>query len=282
MAGSGTRMIISDTHKFAFVHIPKCAGTTLRNALLPFDEHAARFYDKAVAPHPGLGRLDHHHIPLAVLRDHFPEDFEKLTAYRSFALVRDPFSRFPSSLHERLVQRDRRPLSVRTRDEIAREVDVVLSYLARLPSTVAITDPEYIHFSRQCDYVSLDGCQIVGHPRPVSEVDALLSDLSMIVGRPIRPEENKNQRFSHSNLFIARLQHGVTRRIEAALPGRIWKPLYRPIKRTFFALGVIRRDTDVLSALPNSNEVTAFITEFYAKDMKLFRELARGDGVRAA
>lgn len=282
MAGSGTRMIISDTHKFAFVHIPKCAGTTLRNALLPFDEHAARFYDKAVAPHPGLGRLDHHHIPLAVLRDHFPEDFEKLTAYRSFALVRDPFSRFPSSLHERLVQRDRRPLSVRTRDEIAREVDVVLSYLARLPSTVAITDPEYIHFSRQCDYVSLDGCQIVGHPRPVSEVDALLSDLSMIVGRPIRLEENKNQRFSHSNLFIARLQHGVTRRIEAALPRRIWKPLYRPIKRTFFALGVLRRDTDVLSALPNSNEVTAFITEFYAKDMKLFRELARGDGVRAA
>ena len=275
-------MIISDTHEFAFVHIPKCAGTTLRNVLLPFDEHAARFYHRGVAPHPALGRLDYPHIPLSVLRDHFPADFEKLTAYRSFALVRDPFSRFPSSLHERLVQRDRRPLSDRSANEIAREVDAVLSYLARQPNKAVITDPEYIHFSRQCDYIVLDGRQIVGHPKPISEVEALLSDLAMIFGRPIRPEENKNQRISHNNAFIARVQDAVTRRIEGALPRRVWKPVYRPIKTAFFALGVIRTDTDALSTLPNIDEVNAFIAEFYAEDVRLFGKLTRSHRTQAA
>ena len=30
-------MLISDSHKFAFIHIPKCAGTTVRKSLLKFD-----------------------------------------------------------------------------------------------------------------------------------------------------------------------------------------------------------------------------------------------------
>jgi len=30
-------MIVNDTHRFAFVHIPKCAGSTIRLALAPYD-----------------------------------------------------------------------------------------------------------------------------------------------------------------------------------------------------------------------------------------------------
>ncbi|HCQ64024.1 MAG TPA: hypothetical protein DIU07_02070 [Rhodobacteraceae bacterium] len=33
----GRKMIVNDTHRFAFVHIPKCAGSTIRLALAPYD-----------------------------------------------------------------------------------------------------------------------------------------------------------------------------------------------------------------------------------------------------
>ncbi len=255
------------------MHIPKCAGTTVRNALAPYDEHTEQFYDKAVATHPVLGPLDHHHIPLAVLDEHFPEYFARLTAYRSFALVRDPFSRFPSSLHERFVQRDRRPLSERDAAEVAREVDAVLARLANHPKDVPITAPDLIHFSRQHDYIFLDGRQIVEKPRTISEVDDLLDEVSRVVGQPVRPEEIKNRRLRYAVPQIERLQIAVTRPIETLLPRRIWKPAFKPIKSMFMAIGLIRPSENPLLQLPNSVEINSFIGEFYADDISLFTKL---------
>jgi hypothetical protein len=267
-------MIISDTHRFAFVHIPKCAGTTLRNALLPFDEHADRFYDKAVAPHPALHRLDHHHIPLAVLRDHFPADYEKLTAYRSFALVRDPFSRFPSSLHERLVQRDRRPLSVRDASEIAHEIDTVLAHLARQPSGTPISDPELIHFSRQCDYIFLDGRQIIDTPRTIAEVEEVFEAIEGIVDAKLKREEKvMNRQVRYASPAVRQFLLAVTGPIERVVPRSVWKPAYRPIKKLFLAAGLMSHGGTDLSELPNANEIRAFVAEFYAGDIELFRML---------
>lgn len=266
-------MFISDTHRLAFIHIPKCAGTTVRNALAPYDEHADRFFDRAVFPHPVLGALDYPHIPLAVLNDHFPEDFAKLREYRSFALVRDPVSRFPSSLHERFVQQDRRPLSQRDPTEIAREVDKVLALLANHPADQPITDPGLIHFSRQRDYIFLDGQQIVTSPRSIAEVDHLLDELSAIIGQRVQPEESKNRRIAYTNPTIERLQTAITRPIEKALPRRIWKPAFKPIKAAFQAVGLIQKSRNPLLDLPNAAEITAFVRMFYAGDIKLFEEL---------
>ncbi|HCQ64025.1 MAG TPA: hypothetical protein DIU07_02075 [Rhodobacteraceae bacterium] len=226
-----------------------------------------------MSKHPVLGLLDHAHIPLAVLRDHFPEDFARLAAYRSFALIRDPFSRFPSSLHERFVQRDRIPLANRASDEVAREVDEVMAQLARLPNGVPITDPGLIHFSRQRDYVYLDGQQVVAEPRTVAEVDGMLEELSDLVGEPILVEARRNRRFRYASSSLMRMQLAVTRRIEKTLPRWIWKPVYVPVKQAFFATGLIQPNRDPPAALPNAPEVDAFVREFYAGDIGLFRKL---------
>ena len=42
------------------------------------------------------------HIPLSDLAAHFPEEYEKIAAYRSFAVVRDPRARFLSAIFQRL------------------------------------------------------------------------------------------------------------------------------------------------------------------------------------
>lgn len=269
-------MIVNDTHRFVFVHIPKCAGTTVRDALAAHDEGASRFHDKSTAPHRTLGMLDHAHIPLAVLRAHFPDDFARLAAYRSFALIRDPHARFPSSLHERFVQRERAPLAGRELAEVAREVDEVIARLARLPRDAPVIEPDLIHFSRQSDYVFLDGEKVVGSLRTVAEMDDLLAELSTLIGAPVRPEEAKNRRVSHVFPAVERLQLLVTRPIEAALPRRIWKPLFRPIKQAFISAGLLRQGGDPLAALPNASDIRDFVSEFYADDIELFETLNAG------
>ncbi len=274
-------MIISDTHRFAFMHIPKCAGTTVRQALAPYDEHASEFYDKAVFEHPAFGPLDHHHIPLQVMRDHFPEAFAKLRRYQSFALIRDPFSRFPSSLHERFVQRDRRPLNERSALEMSREVETVISALAKHPRDVPITDPGLIHFSRQSDYVFHNGEQIVKSLKVVAEIDGLFEDLSGLIGRQLRPEERKNRQMNYSVRALARLQFAVTRPIEKLLPRWVWKPVYKPIKQVFFAAGLLRKDYNPLLELPNADDIKGFISEFYADDVRLFNSLESARVARA-
>ena len=266
-------MIISDTYRFVFVHIPKCAGSTIRHALAPYDEHADLYYHKAVSKHPALGLLDYPHIPLAVLKEHFPEDFTKLTTYRSFALIRDPFSRFPSSLHERLVQRDGRPLAVRAPTEIAHEIDAVMARLANHDKEKPIIDPALIHFSRQYDYVAIDGKQTLSDLRTVAEVGALLADISKIIGKPVHIKENRNRRFHHVNPTVARLQRAAVWPIEKILPRSIWKPAYEPIKKAFWAIGLAQKNDDLIARLPNAADINAFIAEFYARDIALIKRL---------
>src|SRR5215469_2320355 len=93
-------MIIDDEHRVAFVHIPKCGGTSVRRQLAALDSCRGFFYDRR--DHDALGRLDYCHIPLAFLAAHFRDAFDKVAAYSAFALVRDPHSRFVSATFQRL------------------------------------------------------------------------------------------------------------------------------------------------------------------------------------
>ncbi|MDU8928292.1 sulfotransferase family 2 domain-containing protein [Alisedimentitalea sp. MJ-SS2] len=266
-------MIVNDTCRVVFLHIPKCAGTTVRNVLALYDQHHGRFYDKSVANHPLLGRLDYAHIPLAVLRDYFPEDFDRVIKYRSFALIRDPHFRFPSSLHERFVQRSNTPLDLHDRVDVAREVDKVMASLARHPQSEPISDPDLIHFSRQCDYIFLSGKQIVDSPHTVAEIRSMLNEISDLIGKPIRLRESRNRRDRISSTKVENLTRIVTRPIETVLPRRFWKPMYKPIKTAFYATGLLRPGGNPLADYPNAAEIDAFIKEFYAADIAFFRQL---------
>jgi hypothetical protein len=59
-------MIVSDRHRFVFIHIPKCAGTSVRNVLEGFDETGGRFNTR-IADDPKFGRLDYTHLPLSIM-----------------------------------------------------------------------------------------------------------------------------------------------------------------------------------------------------------------------
>lgn len=91
-------MIISHKHKFVFIHIPKCAGSSIRRRLLELDPDAESYWDREWDHR--LGRyVDCAHMPLAdlVVR---PELTGPLQEYFVFTVIRNPYSRFRSALAE--------------------------------------------------------------------------------------------------------------------------------------------------------------------------------------
>ena len=59
-------MIIDDQNKFVFVHIPKCAGSSIRSKLDVFDTTGG-FLRPPVQEVDGVGLLDLAHLPLSEL-----------------------------------------------------------------------------------------------------------------------------------------------------------------------------------------------------------------------
>ena len=262
-------MIISDTHGFVFVHIPKCGGTSVRSALARYDDRAEQYYDKGRATHPVLGDLDHHHIPLSVLRENFPEDFECVKRYTSFAIVRDPFERFPSSVFQRLRATNAEKLSS---EDVRAEVDAVIGRLLALSPGEPVLEPDLIHFSRQQDYVSLDGNRIVDNVFALNGIPELISAVSGLTGEIISPVQRENERLRFSNALLASADRWVQARIMNNLPRRAWKPVFTLAKGGLMRTGVLKRSNDWHGAVFQSEDVQRFIREFYANDISLFSE----------
>ncbi|HEY7005012.1 MAG TPA: sulfotransferase family 2 domain-containing protein [Sphingomicrobium sp.] len=91
-------MIVSFSHKFVFVAIPKTGTHAVRQALRthlgPDDiEQVGLFVHKRL-PIPELAALEHGHLSLQQLRPHLPP--EQFESFFKFAFVRNPFDRFIS------------------------------------------------------------------------------------------------------------------------------------------------------------------------------------------
>ena len=176
-------MIISDQQAFAFVHIPKCAGTSVRRALRAIDSTGAAFFD--IADHPVMGRVHLAHLTLADLAAHYPEALDKVQRYRSMAIVRDPFDRFQSAIFQRLREFKRVPQSAITPAMVEAEGQAVIATLDR---AAARLDLEHVHFNRQADFIELGGAAIVRDVFPLSDMAAVARHVARTTGIEIGQE----------------------------------------------------------------------------------------------
>ncbi|WP_171236696.1 sulfotransferase family 2 domain-containing protein [Ruegeria sp. HKCCA6837] len=257
-------MILSDRHRFVFIHVPKCAGTSVRNAVRPYHDADERFL-KAVERHPELGEIDFRHLPLRLLRDLDPEAFEKLKIYESYALLRDPFQRFRSAMSQRAKMYLGKEFAQLGPEEIREETENVIAYLNSEPEVIA---PGFIHFARQSDFVRVDDVLLVRNLYPVERLDLLAVALGGHLGieRLEFGHINQTTTFRHPQLkHVMRQGSAMVRRI---LP----QPAHQALRDTARRLFMRPSDPAVLPEFDDDG-VRGFIESYYATDIALHREV---------
>jgi hypothetical protein len=262
-------MIINDTYKFVFVHIPKCAGTYVRNFLQPYDETGG-FFTAKVSNFPSLGKLNFVHMPLFVLREHFPAEYQKIRSYRSFALVRDPVQRFPSSMAEFLKFKGRPIKHVETSELIA-EVRAVVKILSEHDAKEALLPHQFIHFQRQTDYVYDTGDRLVDNVYTVENVDDLLVDAGRILGRRLQPQQDAG--WKNPNQSVVYRYPWVRRLVEFARPAatRCLKPILPESAQTWVRRRIYVPRQERFAEVFQSDEIKRFIEDYYKADLELYQ-----------
>lgn len=264
-------MILCDKHKFAFIHIPKCAGTSVRNLLQEFDSTQC-FFTGRVGEHPDIGRIDYVHIPLFVLRKFFVNEFSLIQNYWSFAIVRDPYSRFSSSVSQRLKMYSDSPIYMRRADEVRKEIDQCIEFLSAKPKRNGLLPPEYIHFQRQVDYVKLDGRPVVDNLYTVENIKDLVADLENRIGMSLSvrdhgvpPKANQSVVFRNEMLReIFSLTRPVTKKISQFLPESARQKIRSHV--------YVPRDAR-MKELFASQYVKDFVSDYYSEDILLVKQV---------
>ncbi len=257
-------MILSDRYRFIFIHVPKCAGTSVRAAVLPYHDADDRFL-KTVEKHPELGELDFRHLPLPLLRELDPEAFHKLKRYDSYALLRDPFQRFRSAMAQRAKMYLGKEFAQMDEQELRTEIERVMDYLRSEPAVIA---PAFIHFARQSDFVQLGDERLVRHLYPVERVDLFVQALGRHIGTDALRIEHANR----TTVFrYPQLKHMVQNGSALArhfLPQPVHETLRRSARRVLMKPGA---EAD-LPAL-REDRVQEFIAHYYAADIALHQEI---------
>lgn len=261
-------LIISVRNNFFFQHIPKNGGTTLRFFLDPinekpmFNENLELFYSSLI---------DINHIPLFYLQKNYNHYYEFIKNSDSYAILRNPFDRFTSSVLQRIRMYKGIDLSKLNDHQIEAEIIEVIDFLTRFnPNEILPYD--YIHFQRQYDYVFFKNKQIIKNLYLMSDISSLMkslinkfpnSDLKFIVN------ENKQNKSKVSRGIISRKIYNLYKHtnIHEIIPRSMIDYFKRKILVDFKSSSLHKSfETEV---------VKNFINSYYEKDQYIYYDLLK-------
>ena len=257
-------MIVSDHHRFIFIHVPKCAGTSVRASVLPYHDADERFL-RTVEQHPEFGPIDFRHLPLSLLREIDPEVFEKLKTYDSYALLRDPFQRFRSAMAQRAKMYLGKEFAQLSEIELHSEINRVQDYLLSSPSVIK---PEFVHFTRQSDFVQIDGARLVRNLFLVEHLDQFSRVLAQRIGAGMLPigHTNKTMVFRYPQLkHVVQTSSALARQV---LPGTVHETLRQSARKVLMKSGA-----GIERAVFDEAQVRDFVASYYKADIALHKEI---------
>jgi len=264
-------MVISDKHKFVFVHIPKCGGTYVRNAISSFDETGGYFTSK-VGFHEVIGELDYVHIPLEILEKYFPDEYGKLLSYKTYAVVRNPLERFPSSIAQHIKYNGDNNIQRLKKHEVRSAVDAVISWISDNRGAL-VYPPEYIHFQPQVDYIYNKSMKVSDAIYTLENAAKLIGDIENRAGVKIDKITSgsdiaKNESFTY--------RYEMYRNIFELI-----RPLYTSLGKSILTDSAVSSikgvvfvpQRDKLKQIFSSEYVRDFVQDEYKMDMDLYEKV---------
>lgn len=150
-------MIVCDSKKLIFLHIPKNAGSNIRNQLKYLETVPDEF--NRICTYEGYGKVHETHMPLFFIEHCYPDLFNKLVDYDVIAILRDPYDRFLSSVNQRLREFKGFAQSQISDSVIIEESRSVASKIQSEPDCVY--DLEFMHFIPQNDFIQIRELSVV-------------------------------------------------------------------------------------------------------------------------
>jgi len=234
---------------------------------MPYDDHRAEFYDKGRSTHETLGEVDYHHLPLNVLRTHFPHAYELLETYPSYALTRDPMERFCSGVVYQFHQIKGNPRNGLTPETFKKEAEEIVRLLEGSVDDLMLPS-KIIHFTAQSKYIKIDNEIKIGNIYKIEEMEKMFDDISLHIGKSIRWSKS-GQSLKYRSRHIAKADDYAQKIVKTALPRRVWKPAFSLIKSSFERIGILEKEfTNEFKSYIRKSDVD-FIYEYYRSDFDL-------------
>lgn len=255
--------IISRDKGFNFIHIPKNGGSTIRHSYLPFDDCGQKFAF-SVTEHEDLGTIAQGHLPLWVIRKYYPDEFAQIETGWSCAITRDPMERFRSAMAQRLREFRGLRLEDLGKAELDDELGKIMDHITKNPY---LPQAEFCHFTRQRDFIYLDGKKVVGNVYPLERINDLLAELARRTGVQAT-EERVNTTEVATRRGFSRIAKTGWKAVKPLLPKGVQNRLRRRLQ-------------PFISTQPKVEDaaIWAFVHEFYAEDIVLHAEVtARAAG----
>lgn len=257
-------MIASIEHGFCFIHIPKNGGSTIRDQLSDLDSLKGSFHGRVNID--GLGLQQKAHLPLPVIRNHFPEVFEFIAPLEKIVIARDPKDRFLSAMSQRSREVHNKFIGELSDEQLFEEFDIIINNLKREDVLPAY---EFRHFCRQKDFAYIDGSRFVEHIVPLELMPKLINFLSVRTGRRLAPSFHSNKTVSIKNEKLKTLLLRVKNAAKSVLP----ISAYGPVKD--FGIRIFAQESSITTAKKlETAGLCDFVHSFYASDYELL-EYAR-------
>lgn len=232
----------------------------MRKALRPIDETIGIF--DRIAEHPEMGMVHYSHLTLTDLAAHFPEQYRKVTDYRSVAIVRDPIDRFYSAVFQRLREFKGYEQSRITAKVVEQEAESIAQMLLENTDRLAL---EYVHFNRQVDYIFNRDERIVEHVFALDRLGDASAYIEACTGVRVATDVAENRTVALRAGVLAPAFRALRGPYGALVPYDIRNGIRTRLTR----LGVYG-NVEKRRYVKSGSGIERFLAQYYRRDFDLF------------